>query len=77
MEDEDTEDTFATYEPVHFKGGQPHPDHVVETTSLSFAELPPVKYSLSLPAGVCSPFAPLFHLTHLITAADYTMTILV
>ena len=36
---------------------QPHPDAVVETTSLSFAELPPISYSLNLPAGIFQPKA--------------------
>jgi len=56
VEDEDAEDMFtATYEPFHFKRGQPHPDPVVETTSLSFAEPPPIKYDLNLPDGIFEP----------------------
>ena len=43
------------YEPFHFKRGQPHPDPVVETTSLSFAEPPPIKYDLNLPDGIFEP----------------------
>lgn len=31
---------------------QRHPDPVVETTSLSYAELPPIKYTLALPGGI-------------------------
>ena len=39
-EDENEEELFADYMPLHFEGGQPHPDPIVETTSLSFAALP-------------------------------------
>jgi len=56
--DEDTEDTFASYMPFHYKQGQPHPDAVVETTSLSFAELPPISFDLTLPAGLFKPATP-------------------
>jgi len=38
--------------PERFLRGQPHPDAVVETTSLSFASLPPVTFSLKLPEGL-------------------------
>jgi len=40
---------FATYEPLHLDYGQPHPDAVVETTSLSFAELPRITMHSHLP----------------------------
>ena len=46
-EDENEEELFADYMPLHFEGGQPHPDPIVETTSLSFAALPRVNYTLS------------------------------
>ena len=51
-EDEENEDLFAEYAPLHLTAGQPHPDPVVETTSLSFAELPPITYNLALPAQI-------------------------
>lgn len=35
--------------------GQAHPDAVVETTSLSYAELPPITYKLALPASILQP----------------------
>ena len=59
IEDELTEETFAPYAPVHFKKGQPHPDAVVETTSLSFAELPPITYKLALPETIYKPPSPI------------------
>ena len=51
-EDEENEDLFADYEPRHYKQGQRHPDAIVETTSLSFAELPPISCSLHLPKEI-------------------------
>jgi hypothetical protein len=54
-EDEENEDLFAEYQPRHYKEGQPHPDAVVETTSLSFAELPAISYKLHLPAAIYQP----------------------
>ena len=54
-EDEENEELFADYEPLHLTVGQPHPDPVVETTSLSFAALPPITYQLKLPAGIYQP----------------------
>ena len=50
-EDDEVEDLFADYTPAHFQGGQPHPDPIVETTSLSFAALPPITYQLKLPGA--------------------------
>ena len=46
---------FATYEPLHLDYGQPHPDAVVETTSLSFAELPRITMHSHLPQGMQKP----------------------
>ena len=46
------------YEPLHFQLGQPHPDAVVETTSLSFADLPRITYNLSIPRAVLKPATP-------------------
>jgi hypothetical protein len=87
-EDEENEDLFADYQPLHFQvcadrarrraqstdggarahphappaacsqGGQPHPDPVVETTSLSFAALPPITYQLKLPDSIYQPKGP-------------------
>ena len=48
-EDEENEDLFAEYEPRHLVGGQAHPDPIVETTSLAFAELPPITHDFSRP----------------------------
>ena len=53
--DEENEDLFADYQPLHYAQGQPHPDLLVETTSLSFAELPKITYNLQLPAGIMQP----------------------
>ena len=39
-EDEEQEELFEEYQPLHLDRGQPHPDAVVETTSLAFASLP-------------------------------------
>uniref|UniRef100_A0A7S4B7A0 Uncharacterized protein n=1 Tax=Chrysotila carterae TaxID=13221 RepID=A0A7S4B7A0_CHRCT len=47
-QDEENEDLFAEYEPLHWREGQRHPDPVVETTSLSFAELPRITYQVAL-----------------------------
>lgn len=54
-EDEEDEDLFSEYEPFHFHLGQPHPDPVVETTSLAFADLPPIEYQLRLPRELLAP----------------------
>eukprot|EP00308_Calcidiscus_leptoporus_P017993 CAMPEP_0119393148 /NCGR_PEP_ID=MMETSP1334-20130426/124389_1 /TAXON_ID=127549 /ORGANISM="Calcidiscus leptoporus, Strain RCC1130" /LENGTH=178 /DNA_ID=CAMNT_0007416155 /DNA_START=41 /DNA_END=574 /DNA_ORIENTATION=+ len=54
-EDEENEALFADYEPLHYKHGQAHPDPVVETTSLSFAELPTISYTLKLPEHILQP----------------------
>ena len=43
------------YEPLHLDYGQPHPDAVVETTSLSFAELPRITMHSHLPQGMQKP----------------------
>ena len=53
--EEETEELFADYAPLHLQGGQPHPDPVVETTSLSFAELPPITVQLKLPKAIFQP----------------------
>tara|TARA_B100000513_G_scaffold111919_1_gene48791 strand:+ start:1317 stop:6272 length:4956 start_codon:yes stop_codon:yes gene_type:complete len=50
--DEESELLFTEYEPRHYRQGQPHPDSVVETTSLAFAELPPIRYKLLLPPQI-------------------------
>tara|TARA_B110000858_G_scaffold8484_1_gene9064 strand:+ start:870 stop:4238 length:3369 start_codon:yes stop_codon:yes gene_type:complete len=56
IEDDEAEKLFSDkYEPCHFKNGQPHPDVVVETTSLSFAEPPPITYDLKLPQNIFNP----------------------
>ena len=36
-EDEEQEELFEEYQPLHLDRGQPHPDPVVETTSLAYA----------------------------------------
>jgi len=54
-EDEEVEQVFAAYEPIHLDYGQPHPDAVVETTSLSFAQLPPITMHSNLPQGMQKP----------------------
>ena len=55
-EDEDNEDTFEAYESLHFTLGQRHPDPVVETTSLSFANLPDdIDQELDLPSALFRP----------------------
>ena len=54
-EDEEVEQVFATYEPIHLDYGQPHPDAVVETTSLSFAQLPPITMHSNLPQNMQKP----------------------
>ena len=55
VNNEEEEELFAEYEPRWFQPGQPHPDPIVETTSLSFAEPPQVTYQLNLPAGITQP----------------------
>lgn len=40
---------------MHYNLGQPHPDAVVETTSLSFADLPLVEYRTRLPQSLFKP----------------------
>ena len=57
-EDEENEDLFAEYEPLHYDRGQPHPTDAVETTSLSFADAPPISYELSLPPSLLKPKTP-------------------
>ena len=47
--DEENEELFSEYEPLHLVGGQPHPDPIVETTSLSFASLPKITHAFSAP----------------------------
>ena len=54
-EDEEVEAVFTPYQPQHYKEGQAHPDAVVETTSLSFAEMPKIGYALTLPRGLLKP----------------------
>ena len=54
-EDEEVEEIFSQYEPLHLHEGQPHPDPVVETTSLAFAELPPITLSTALPKAIFKP----------------------
>ena len=49
QKDEENEELFSEYQPRHLVGGQPHPDPIVETTSLSFAELPKIKHTFSAP----------------------------
>ena len=46
---------FAEYQPRHLDYGQPHPDAVVETTSLSFAELPAITMHSHLPKSIQKP----------------------
>ena len=55
VNNEEEEELFAEYEPRWFQPGQPHPDPIVETTSLSFAEPPQVTYQLNLPKGLMQP----------------------
>lgn len=45
-------ETYADYVPAKFKLGLPHPDPVVETSSLSTVEPPDVIHKLSLPCNV-------------------------
>lgn len=42
-------ETFADYKPAKLKFGQPHPDPVVETSSLSSVEPVDITYQLKLP----------------------------
>ena len=49
------ETVFAEYQPRHLDYGQPHPDAVVETTSLSFAELPAITMHSHLPKSIQKP----------------------
>lgn len=55
VNDEENEDLFAEYAPLHFHMGQDHPDSVCETTSLSFAETPRITYHLALPKELLKP----------------------
>jgi hypothetical protein len=55
QQDEETEDLFSAYTPRHITEGQPHPDTIVETTSLSFAALPKPAIRLDLPDGIKKP----------------------
>ena len=49
-------DTFEEYESLYFTLGQSHPDPVVETTSLSFANLPDdIDQALDLPSAIFRP----------------------
>jgi hypothetical protein len=45
-------ETYADYEPAKLKLGKPHPDPVVETSSLSTVEPPDIEYTLKLPDKV-------------------------
>ena len=55
-EDEEQEELFEEYQPLHLDRGQPHPDAVVETTSLAFASLPAAfARDLRLPATIYKP----------------------
>ena len=42
-------ETFANYQPAKLRIGQPHPDSVVETSSLSSVQPPKIWYELVLP----------------------------
>ena len=55
-EDEEQEELFEEYQPLHLDRGQPHPDAVVETTSLAFASLPAAfARDLRLPSTIYKP----------------------
>lgn len=45
-------DTYADYKPAKLKFGQPHPDPVVETASLSSVEPTDITYELKIPKRV-------------------------
>lgn len=53
--DDAAEDVYVMYEPHHLKEGNPHPDHVVETTALAGVNPPPVKYEHHLQARARHP----------------------
>lgn len=46
------EHSFQNYTPVHYHEGQPHPDQLVQSASLSAVDPPPIEYELSLPNKV-------------------------
>jgi hypothetical protein len=49
MEEEIQESSYSEYKPRKFLLGQPHPDVLVESASLSATELPDLCYTLALP----------------------------
>lgn len=49
FEDAATESTFHEYAPMKYRGGTPHPDPLVESSSLSAVDPPDVTFQLSLP----------------------------
>jgi hypothetical protein len=46
------EHAFENYNPVHYRDGFRHPGHLVESSSLSSVDPPPITYQLSLPDHV-------------------------
>jgi hypothetical protein len=46
------QETYTTYEPKKLKLGKPHPDQVVETSSLASVEPPEIAYQLKMPNTV-------------------------
>ena len=49
FEESAVESTFDAYEPVKYQRGLPHPDRLVESSSLSAVEPPDITFSLTLP----------------------------
>lgn len=54
FEETETESTFSEYQPRKYIGGLPHPDPLVESSSLSAVEPPDITYTLTLPLEVAS-----------------------
>jgi hypothetical protein len=53
--------SFRDYQPKFYKGGNPHPDQLVESSSLSAVPPPHITYELSLPKQVQSHFPSTDH----------------
>jgi hypothetical protein len=57
------EHAFEDYNPVHFRDGFRHPGRLVESSSLSSVDPPPITYQLALPRNVSDHTSPFICLT--------------
>lgn len=66
-----TDVTFKEYLPLKYKFGNPHPDQLIQSLSLSAVDPPDIKYDLIIPLEAKYSYIFVNYLTHTLSLTGY------